>query len=82
MHEYRKFRCCMCPNTENPQSDKCPTGPSKPEVTPCRFVKKYTDKRGWKCMKNLDWKKSFDEAQSDLNVMAEKKGWKEIVGTC
>lgn len=107
MHEYRKFRCCMCPNTENPQSDKCPTGPSKPEVTPCRFVKKYTDQRGWKykvmsglgesnykaryqkpgksgwkCMKNLDWKKSFDEAQSDLNVMAEKKGWKEIVWTC
>lgn len=35
-------------------------------------------KSGWKCVVNLEWRKSFDEAQSDLNAMAKKKGWKEV----
>jgi hypothetical protein len=94
----------MCPNINNPQNTECPTGPIKPEVTPCRFVKTYIDQRGWlyqvmpglgennykarykkpgksgwKCMANLEWRKSFDEAQSDLNALAEKKGWKEVM---
>lgn len=34
-------------------------------------------KSGWKGMVSMEWRKSFDEAQSDLNVMAKKKGWKE-----
>lgn len=104
MHEYRKYRCCMCPNGDNVQNTQCPTGHFKKEITTCRFVKTYIDKRGWKykvmpglgennfkaryqkpgktgwkCMKNLNWKKSFDEAQSDLNIMAKKKGWNEIL---
>lgn len=49
MKEYRKFRCCMCPNSyKNPMSRKCPPGPFKNEVTLCRFVKAYVDDRGWK----------------------------------
>lgn len=34
-------------------------------------------KSGWKCMNNMEWRKTFDKAQSDLNTMAEAKGWKE-----
>lgn len=29
-------------------------------------------------MRSLEWRKTFDEAQGDLNVYAEKKGWKEL----
>lgn len=35
-------------------------------------------KSGWKCMTNMEWRKSFDEAQSDLNSMAKIKNWNEI----
>lgn len=35
-------------------------------------------KSGWKCMANLPWRKSFDEAQSDLNAMAKLKAWVEF----
>lgn len=31
----------------------------------------------YKCMANLPWRDTFDEAQSDLNRMANKKGWDE-----
>ena len=100
--EYLEFRCCMCPNLYVKDSMQCPTGPFKAEVTPCRFVKTYTDDRGWKYkvvgglgesnykarynkpgkiswkgIQSLPWRKSFDEAQSDLNVLAKKKGWRE-----
>lgn len=34
-------------------------------------------KTGWKCMARMRWCKSFDEAQSDLNVMAKTKRWGE-----
>lgn len=34
-------------------------------------------KKGWKCMGKMPWRKSFDEAQSDLNGLAKKKGWSE-----
>ncbi|HHW03392.1 MAG TPA: hypothetical protein GXX35_11410 [Thermoanaerobacterales bacterium] len=34
-------------------------------------------KAGWHCMRNLEWRKSFDEAQSDLNAMAKLKKWNE-----
>lgn len=103
MPEYRNFRCCMCPNISTPEEMQCPTGPFKEEITPCRFVKTYIDKRGWKykvmggiggsvykgryqkpeksgwkCMRNLEWRNSFDEAQSDLNAMAKAKGWEEF----
>lgn len=36
-------------------------------------------KTGWKCMRNLEWRTSFDEAQSELNAMAGSKGW-EVTG--
>jgi len=32
----------------------------------------------WKCMHNLLWRESFDEAQSDLNAMAKMKKWSEF----
>lgn len=35
-------------------------------------------KTGWKCMRNLEWWESFDQAQSELNAMAESKGWSPI----
>lgn len=35
------YRCCMCPQSE-PGSKQCPAG------SPCRFVREYTDSRGWK----------------------------------
>ena len=35
-------------------------------------------KLGWKCMRQLEWRKSFDEAQSDLNMLAKKNGWREV----
>lgn len=34
-------------------------------------------KYGWKGVQKLPWRKSFDEAQSDLNALAKKKGWRE-----
>ena len=30
----------------------------------------------WKCMTNLSWQETFDQAQTDLNALAEKKGWR------
>ena len=104
MPEYRESRCCMCPNVDNRQSTECPPKPMNPEITPCRFVKTYIDKRGWrykvmgglgesnfkgryqkpgkkygwKGIARLPWRKSFDEAQSDLNILAETKGWNEL----
>ena len=35
-------------------------------------------KTGWHCMRNLEWRENFDQAQSELNAMAELKGWKTI----
>lgn len=32
----------------------------------------------WKCMNNLEWRETFDKAQSDLNSMAKLKGWEEL----
>lgn len=79
MNEYRKFRCCMCPNSyKNPMSKKCPPGLFKNEVTPCRFVKAYVDERGWKGVRSFKWRETFDEAQTDLNEHAREKGWNEI----
>lgn len=34
-------------------------------------------KTGWKCMNNMEWRNTFDEAQSDLNEMAKLKHWRE-----
>lgn len=100
--EYRKFRCCMCPNLHRPDNTLCPTGFLKTEITSCLFVKKYIEARGWKyqvmggigensfkaryqkpgkagwkCLNSLPWRKTFDEAQSDLNNYARLKGWVE-----
>lgn len=32
---------------------------------------------GWKCVRILPWRNSFDEAQSDLNIYAKQKRWRE-----
>jgi hypothetical protein len=105
--EIMEFRCCMCPNTKEPDNRICPPSPFGKGETPCRFVKKYIDSRGWKYKVmpgigesnykaryqipeksgNVGWKgvqslprrKSFDEAQADLNLWAEKKGFQETV---
>lgn len=29
-------------------------------------------------MRNMEWRNNFNKAQSELNVMAESKGWKVI----
>lgn len=42
-----------------------------------RYKKPVKQKYGWKGVQKLPWQKSFDEAQSDLNVLAKKKGWRE-----
>jgi hypothetical protein len=34
---------------------------------------------GWKGVAAVPWRKSFDEAQADLNALAEKKGWRVLV---
>lgn len=49
MPEYLKSRCCMC-RQETDFSRICPgiPGTPHPNPTPCRFVKVYQDKRGWK----------------------------------
>lgn len=106
--EYLEFRCCMCPNLRNKESERvCPgiAGTPHPEASPCRFVKAYIDERGWKYMvmsgigentfkaryqkpeksgsngwKGLGavpWRTTFDEAQTDLNLLAKEKGWAE-----
>ncbi len=36
-------------------------------------------KSGWKCMKNMEWRKSYDEAQRDLNARAKLKKWDECM---
>lgn len=33
---------------------------------------------GWKCLRLLEWCDHFDDAQSDLNRYAKKKGWEVI----
>lgn len=42
-----------------------------------RFLK--PGKAGWHCMRQLEWRNSFDAAQSDLNAYAKAKGWEEYV---
>ena len=32
----------------------------------------------WKCVAKMPWRKSFDEAQADLDAMARAKGWTPI----
>lgn len=35
---------------------------------------------GWKGLAAVPWRSAFDEAQTDLNKLAEKKGWAEWSG--
>lgn len=35
---------------------------------------------GWKGLAALPWRRTPEEAQTDLDRMAEQKGWKEWVG--
>ena len=82
----------------------CPgiPGTPHPAASPCRFVLRYRDGRGWKYkvmsglggvwkaryqrpdhqgsvgwkgLAAVPWRNSFDEAQADLNRLAEEKGW-------
>lgn len=71
--EYLEFRCCMCPNSQEPSLVQCPTGPFKKEVTPCRFVKTYVDKRGWKykVMSGIG-----EDAYKGRYQKPSKSGWK------
>ena len=43
-----------------------------------RYNKPY--KTGWKGMPQLEWCKTFDKAQSNLNAYAKSKGWSEYDG--
>ena len=45
-----------------------------------RFKGRYQDEKhngnaGWKGMRQLPWRESFDEAQEDLNSLATTKKW-------
>lgn len=45
-----------------------------------RFKGRYQDEKhngnaGWKGMRQLPWRESFDEAQEDLNSLATAKKW-------
>ena len=47
-----------------------------------RFKARYqkpdkTGDYGWKGLATVPWRDTFDEAQTDLNMLAEKKGWNE-----
>lgn len=33
---------------------------------------------GWKCLASVPWRTTAEEAQADLNALAEKKGWTRI----
>lgn len=35
---------------------------------------------GWKCMQNLPWVETRQEAERDLEKLAKKKGWKKVRG--
>ena len=35
---------------------------------------------GWKCMPNLPWRDTKEEAEQDLAELAEKKGWERVDG--
>lgn len=35
---------------------------------------------GWKALASVPWRGSREEAQADLDRLAEKKGWKEWLG--
>lgn len=35
---------------------------------------------GWKCVAALPWRATREEAQADLDKLAEKKGWREWKG--
>ena len=35
---------------------------------------------GWKGLASVPWRKSFEEAQADLDQLAAKKSWKEWQG--
>jgi hypothetical protein len=39
---------------------------------------KHSGESGWHCCRFLPWRKSFDEAQSDLNKYAKEKRWAVI----
>ena len=30
---------------------------------------------GWKCVKSLPWRNTYEEAQADLDYMATERGW-------
>lgn len=38
---------------------------------------KTGDTAGWKGVPSLPWRTTFDEAQADLDRLAEEKGWNE-----
>ena len=80
MPEYLEFRCCMCPNrNDKPDSMQCPPNPpDRPSPTPCRFVKRYIDSRGWK------YKARAGLGENAFSVFYQKPekqgelGWKSV----
>ena len=37
----------------------------------------WDKRKGWKGVRSLPWRPSFDEAQIDLDRMAQERGWKD-----
>lgn len=77
--EYLEQRCCMCPNI-----GKCDTtcpgipGTLHPVSTPCRFVKKYIDERGWKYKVMSGLGESTFKARYQRPEKAGSTGWKGL----
>lgn len=40
-----------------------------------QYHKPFDSESKWRCVSNLLWRYSFDEAQTDLDVVAKKKKW-------
>lgn len=52
------------------------------ETFKARYQKpEKTGSCGWKGLAAVPWRKTFDEAQRDLNAYAESKGWREWDGS-
>lgn len=49
--------------------------PGKNEMFKIKYQKPGESR--WIGVKSLEWRDSFDEAQGNLNLLAEKKKWKE-----
>lgn len=50
-----------------------------PDAFKARYQKpEKTGSNGWKGLASVPWRKTFEEAQADLDEYARKKGWQKV----